>query len=202
MTSLDETTAAGTTPAAPAAPIDKSGANRAWVWAQVLAAIADAVKKTAAAQLAGKRPDGSPVMTVGDRESSYLAGKRLGSAQMFAGKTTVTLDPDHPALVAWAKENPHYAHNVIQVEMLSPAVVDQLKKHAAKVGGPVDAHGDEIPGMSIGWGQPYLVKDLDEDLVADLLASERINRLVDAVVAGTIALPDLLALDDSEGGDV
>ncbi|WP_433357789.1 hypothetical protein ACQP25_44400 (plasmid) [Microtetraspora malaysiensis] len=187
--------AAGEQPAA--AGMDRYGANRAWMWAAVLEELAKAVRKVAAARLASTRPDGSPVMAVGDRETAFAGGRRLGSATMYDGKATATLAGDDPRLVAWAKERPHYEGAVIRVEMVTPAVVDELKKHAVKVRAPVDRHGEVIPGMTVKTGDPYLVRDLDRALVAEMLSPENVARIVEAVIAGMAAIPGVAELESA-----
>lgn len=191
MTGID-TSGAGRQPAP--AGLGREDGSSVYLAGQILAAIADALIELGDQALTATGVDGRPTLPVEDRQSGYVGGIRVGYTQMYDGKTTATLKPDDPALVRWALASDRYRHNVITVQMLAPAVVDELKKHAVKVGAPVDKHGELVPGLALKKGDPTPYKRLDKQILAELLAPERINQLAHALLAGTANLPGLSAL--------
>jgi hypothetical protein len=143
---------------------------------------------------------GRPVLEVDDRQSGYLGRVRLGYTQMHAPKMTPELEPDDPALVAWALASERYRDAVITKQVLTPEMVKRLKAHAVKVGEPVDAHGEVVPGLRLKPGDPTPYKHLDPKLVEELLAPERIHALAVALLSGRASLPGLVVADPFEGG--
>ncbi|MER5322333.1 hypothetical protein [Streptosporangium roseum] len=188
MSTTDETTVA---PEQGAPALDRAGASHVYVVGRILEELAKALYSYGGAQLSATKPNGALVLPIEDRESAFIGGRRAGRVQMYAPKVTATLKPDNPALVAWAKGNERYQHNVITIEVLTPAVVTALKAHAVKVGAPVDQYGEVVPGLSLTEGEPTPTKSLDKTFMEELLAPERIEQLVADIIAGAVALPGL-----------
>lgn len=190
-----EHTTAGHAPAV----VDRRAASGLYLAGRLLESIAKALIALGDDGLTATLPDGKPVMPVDDRQSGYIGGTRLGFTQMNDGKTTAELEPDNPRLVAWALASDRYRHNVLTVQILAPAVVAEIKKHALKMGAPVDRHGEIVPGLSLKKGDPTPFKHLDKQLVAEVLAPERIRALAHALLSGLATLPGLPTSTDAEG---
>ncbi|MFI6900265.1 hypothetical protein ACIBKY_03335 [Nonomuraea sp. NPDC050394] len=193
MTGVEQATA-DTAPAVE----DREAASSLYLAGRLLESIAKALIVLGDDGLTSTTSDGKPVMPVDDRQSGYIGGTRLGFTQMNDGKTTAELAADDPRLVAWASKSPHYQHNVLTLQILAPAVVAEIKKHALKAGAPVDRHGEVVPGLSLKKGDPTPFKHLDKQLVAEVLAPERIRALAHALLTGLATLPGL-PTTDTEG---
>ncbi|MEU6713030.1 hypothetical protein ABZ897_16230 [Nonomuraea sp. NPDC046802] len=186
MTAVEHATA-GTTPAV----ADREAASSVYLAGRLLETIAKALIALGDEGLTAVRPDGRPVMPVEDRESGWIGGTRLGFTQMNDGKTVADLEPDDPRLVAWALKSERYRQNVLTVQILAPAVVAEIKKHAVKMGAPVDRYGEIVPGLKLRKGDPTPFKHLDKQLVAEVTAPERIRALAHALLTGLATLPGL-----------
>ncbi|WP_433513887.1 hypothetical protein ACQP2T_61785 [Nonomuraea sp. CA-143628] len=187
MTGVEHATA-GPAPAV----ADREAASSLYLAGRLLESIAKALVALGDDGLTAIEESGKPVMPVEDRQSGYIGKTRLGYTQMNDGKTTAELASDDPALVAWALASNRYRHNVLTVQILAPAVVAEIKKHALKMGAPVDRHGEIVPGLTIRKGDPTPFKHLDKQLVAEVLAPERIRALAHALLTGLATLPGLL----------
>ncbi|MEU4231170.1 hypothetical protein AB0F17_43335 [Nonomuraea sp. NPDC026600] len=193
MTSVEQTTA-GLAPAV----VDREAASSLYLAGRLLELISKALIALGDDGLTAIEESGKPVMPVEDRQSGWIGGTRLGYTQMNDGKTTPELAPDDPRLVAWALASDHYRHNVLTVQVLAPAVVAEIKKHALKMGAPVDRHGEVVPGLVLKKGDPTPFKHLDKQLVAEVLAPERIRTLAHALLTGLATLPGLSVSTDAE----
>ncbi|MFI6637193.1 hypothetical protein ACIBI7_50630 [Nonomuraea fuscirosea] len=193
MSSVEQATA-GAQPAV----ADREAASSLYLAGRLLESIAKALIALGDDGLTATTPDGRPVMPVEDRQSGYIGGTRLGFTQMCDGKVTPELDPADPRLVAWALASDHYRHNVLTMQVLAPAVVAEIKKHAVKMGAPVDRHGEIVPGLTLKKGAPTPFKHLDKQLVAQVLAPERIRALAHALLTGLATLPGLPVSTDTE----
>ncbi|WP_433542109.1 hypothetical protein ACQP10_38125 (plasmid) [Streptosporangium sandarakinum] len=192
MSTPDETTGAPVQGApAPGPALGRAGASHVYLVGRVLEELAKALYTYGDAHLTSTTANGALLLPVEDRESAYIGPHRIGRVQMYAPKKTASLKPDHPALIAWAKEREHYRHNVLTIEILAPAVVAALKAHAVKVGAAVDKYGEPVPGLTVSEGDPTPTKSLDKDFMAELLAPERIEQLAMDIIAGAVALPGL-----------
>ncbi|MGA4995937.1 hypothetical protein [Nonomuraea bangladeshensis] len=177
---------------------DREAASSLYLAGRLLELISKALIALGDEGLTATTPDGKPVLPVEDRQSGYIGGTRLGFTQMNDGKTTAELAGDDPRLVAWALKSDQYRHNVLTMQVLAPAVVAEIKKHALKVGAPVDRHGEIVPGLTLKKGDPTPFKHLDKQLVAEVLAPERIRALAHALLTGLAILPGLPTSDDTE----
>ncbi|TMR88304.1 hypothetical protein [Nonomuraea basaltis] len=186
MISIEQATEAG----APAV-VDREAASSLYLAGRLLELISKALIALGDDGLTAIAEGGKPVMPVEDRQSGYIGGTRLGYTQMNDGKTEADLKPDDPRLVAWALASDHYRHNVLTMQVLAPAVVTEIKKHAVKMGAPVDRHGEVVPGLTLKKGDPTPFKHLDKQLVAEVLAPERIRALAHALLTGLATLPGL-----------
>ncbi|MEU4703410.1 hypothetical protein [Nonomuraea dietziae] len=194
MTVTIDTVGAGVLPA----PAGRENGSSLYLAGRLLEAIGRKLSALGSQALAATREDGKPVLPVDDRQTGYMGPTRLGYTQMYDGKVTPELAADHPALVAWALANDHYRNHVITTQTLAPATVKALKDHAAKVGQPVDKHGEVVPGLTLRKGDPTPYQKLDEQLVAELIAPERIQALAWALLSGTATLPGLSAHTSAE----
>ncbi|SDH69281.1 hypothetical protein SAMN05421505_120102 [Sinosporangium album] len=170
-------------------PLSREDASSVYLAGRLLEEIAKKLIALGGEAMAARTSDDLPVLPAGDCQSGYLGGLRLGSTRMDPPKITASLRADDPELVQWALDSPHYRHNVLTVQVLAPAVVEQIKKHAAKVGAPVDPNGEIVPGLTVTTGDPTPYKQLHKPLRDELVAPERIHALALALLAGEAALP-------------
>lgn len=105
------------------------------------------------AQLNGLGVNGTVNATLAD-------GTPLGTVGMVKGRTTATIDND-AALTAWVEDN--HPGEIETVRRVRPGYVKKLLDAAKVKGAAVDAHGEVIPGILVGEGDPYLSVRLADD---------------------------------------
>lgn len=174
MTTPEETSPAPTEGAG-APPPDREAAALGYLLAKAGEIFAKAAVEAHATGLRATRSDKRPVLAAGDRQSAFLAGRRLGAVRMDKGATTAKVDPFDPEFVAWVKNNPRYAHNIREV--VEPAFAKKLQDHAKKVGEPITVHGEVVPGLTVRTGDPKPVQELVEDFATVIAAAIRASQL-------------------------
>lgn len=142
----------------------RDAAARAVVF-QVLEQAAKARKDEAKAELAQLEP--------GDSLAAKWDGQLLGKATMTSGRSRIAVT-DERKLVAWLKEK----HPTEVITTYNTAYLKSLEDRARRLGAVIDIEGEEVPGVTLEQGEPFVSVRKQPDapfVVAQLLSGGRIQ---------------------------
>ncbi|WP_101791095.1 hypothetical protein [Nonomuraea indica] len=116
----------------------------------------------------------------GDRTSAVLPdGTVAGMVGHAKGRTTARVT-DRLTLTAWVQET--YPSEVEMVPAIRPAFEKVLLDSCKANGANVDANGYEVPGITVGQGEPYpttKVADGAEDAIASAYQSGQLAEVME-----------------------
>lgn len=104
---------------------------------------------------------------VKDRISAVLPdGTKIGTITLCAGRTSAKID-DEDAYLEWVLTT--HPEEIEQVVRVNPGFTARMLSFAKKSGTAVDpATGEEVPGITITTGDPYVLPTLTEDAVDEV----------------------------------
>ncbi|MBG0818710.1 hypothetical protein [Planomonospora sp. ID82291] len=159
------------------------------------------------AALVATRPDGRPVMGVGDRMGAYAGGRKFGDVSIPSPRLSITIiDPDRFA--AWALAE-GFATEVETVQRVRPGFFNALKKVAETSGAaradlklvhPRTGALIEVPGVqvSVAASTPTFTPAADAEQV---LAEAHQRGALAALFGRVVAMPAVPAGDDDDSED-
>ncbi|MFG1683578.1 hypothetical protein ACGFNP_25640 [Nonomuraea sp. NPDC049269] len=128
----------------------------------------------------------------GDKNAAKLGAARLGKVAMTEPEVKPQVT-DREKFVAWVQETA--PTEVEQVPTVRAAYQTKVLETVARMGGPVDEHGQEIPGVALGYGSSPRQCFYPDDGADSLLAVVEEKDLPDL---GDIDLAGLLGIRRSE----
>lgn len=142
----------------------RDAAARAVVF-QVLEQRAKELKDAAKAELAQLQP--------GDTIGAQWDGQLLGKATKTAGRTKLVVT-DEREFVNWVAGH----HPTEIISQINPAFMRVLEQRARGVGSVIDGLGEQVPGVELQSGDPYVSVRKSPDapfVVAQLLSAGRVG---------------------------
>jgi hypothetical protein len=145
----------------------------------VLKVLGDQVKEGKAAADEQLRASAMPE----DRTAALLPdGAKVGTVNLNNGRVSARVT-DRKAFTAWVQSM--HPGEVEQVPTVRPAFEKLLLDGCKSKGGPVDKHGQEIPGVTVSEGDPYpMVKLVDG--ASEAVSAAWHARQLDEVMAGIL----------------
>lgn len=123
------------------------------------------------------------------QEVTLPDGSKLASISVAAGRKTARI-ADSDAFFQWVFDNHPSQVETVKTTRVRPAYERAVLESAKKVGEPIDATGEVVPGLEVGDGDPYLVTKL---------ADGAHQRVLAAIQAGAIQPLSLPAAEDETG---